>query len=694
MKRKLLSFAIAFALLSQTLVSAGALTTSLGSATTLPLQPSSGVVSTTVKGEVKGAGESYSTSTTQQTFDYRASIDMSNVLSKFNTFYGIGNDMTSSTFTTDYANSVVTGQFDVTFTLTPGISTATTTLAALALPSTSIFKIISKVPDTTVSPNTLVVTAEVVDPATGLPGLTVSDLNTNKSTYLADFYLDIDSLSASVKNSSITVSMAGYVEIGETDEPGNPYAKINFNSNTAPVTVYVGSSGGGGGVAPSNAPTANADSGDSVVGINVTKVGSNYYVDSSDLPKGDEAGNAIYGWYLDKDCTIPVTFDNNGRAKISGNTIFYSRTTPIASTVVDNVTDSVVVNSNGDGTFTVDMTTLPTQDNNGHTIYGWDLDEDHTTPAKPGANGVLEITSDTLLYPRTSPIAFTVIGKQIDSVPISKVADGIFTIDVDKIDEPSKDGFVFFGWYTEPNFINPLSGTANITKDTYLYPRYVNITPPEQMISEEHILYVYGYPDGEVKPNGYITREEVAAIFYRLLKPEYRATIETDENSFPDVESGRWSNHEISTMANGGYIVGDENGYFNPANPIKRAEFTVIASKFAPVDAEVAENYFTDIEGHWAKEFILKIAGQYWISGNPDGTFNPDAPITRAEAMTIINRMLVRYGDHESDYATQWPDVDRSDWYYDSVIEATTHNAYVRTENGWSEVWIGDEEVE
>ena len=168
----------------------------------------------------------------------------------------------------------------------------------------------------------------------------------------------------------------------------------------------------------------------------------------------------------------------------------------------------------------------------------------------------------------------------------------------------------------------------------------------------------------------------------------FRSKIVTTDQDFPDVNDDRWSNESIATMANGGFIVGDENGNFNPSKPITRAEFAVIAAKFAPVDAEISENYFTDIDGHWAKDFILKIAGQYWISGNPDGTFNPDAPITRAEAMTIINRMLVRYGDGDSDYAKQWPDVDQSDWYYEQVIEATTHNVFERTENGWSEKWV------
>ncbi|MBR0233526.1 MAG: S-layer homology domain-containing protein, partial [Synergistaceae bacterium] len=239
--------------------------------------------------------------------------------------------------------------------------------------------------------------------------------------------------------------------------------------------------------------------------------------------------------------------------------------------------------------------------------------------------------------------------------------------------------------------------TETTTSEVALYPKYVNVTVPSALEPETdengnylHKVYIYGYPDSEIKPNNNITREEVTAAFDRLLNAIYRQTIVTTDQNFPDVNDDRWSNESIATMANGGFIVGDENGNFNPSKPITRAEFAVIASKFAPADAKPAENYFTDIDGHWAKDFILKVAGQYWISGYGNGSFNPDAPITRAEAMTIINRMLVRYGDEDSDYAKQWPDVDKSDWYYDSVIEATTHNTYVRTENGWSEKWVND----
>lgn len=271
---------------------------------------------------------------------------------------------------------------------------------------------------------------------------------------------------------------------------------------------------------------------------------------------------------------------------------------------------------------------------------------------------------------------------------------GKYFLNVEKISVPGKEGFAFEGWYTDPYFSNHVNGTIQVTEDMTLYPRYINLNAPEQLISEEHIAYISGYPDGTIQPNGNITREEVVSAFYRLLKPEFKATIETSENNFPDVSADRWSNTAISTMANGGFVVGDANGNFNPSAPITRAEFVTIATKFLGNNVSVPDvNQFTDISGHWAEKAILLAAnGAYWISGYEDGTFRPDNYITRAEAMTIINKMLVRYGDANATDAANWPDVSTSDWYYSQVIEATTTNEYERLGNGWQEKWVSSED--
>lgn len=334
--------------------------------------------------------------------------------------------------------------------------------------------------------------------------------------------------------------------------------------------------------------------------------------------------------------------------------------------------------------------TAPVTTREGYTFAGWYTDVALTVPF----DFETEIKSSMTLYAKWRqdgvPVVTTEIGGVSKDISVTE-EDGKHSINVDEIEVPEKDGFAFDGWYTNPQLTDEVSGILEITEDTTLYPGYICLITPQNLISDEHIAYIHGYPDGEVKPNGNITREEVVAALYRLLKPEHRTTIETAEHAFPDVNADRWSVEEIATMANGGYIVGDENGNFNPSNPITRAEFVTIAVKFMNEVEVPKANYFSDISGHWAEESIKKAAHSfYWILGYADGTFKPNNFITRAEAMTIINKMLVRYGDHTSEHAADWPDVSENDWFYSNVIEATTHNhAFDRHDNGWSETWTG-----
>ncbi len=292
--------------------------------------------------------------------------------------------------------------------------------------------------------------------------------------------------------------------------------------------------------------------------------------------------------------------------------------------------------------------------------------------------------------PTATPSVAIVVDGEETSVALTEEGGKMY-LDVNTLPVPEKEGFAFDGWFTEPYFITKAEGKIEVTEELKLYPKYVNLVAPADLISEDHSAYIVGYTDGEAKPLNNITREEVAAIFYRLLTPEKRAEIETTEHNFPDVSDDKWSVEEIATLANGGYIVGDENGNFNPNAPITRASFVTIAAQFVP-DVEVPDvSYFSDIEGHWAEDNIKKAAyACYWIFGYEDGTFRPNDYITRAEAMAIINRMLVRYADTSSEYAKDWPDVPEDAWYYGPVIEATTNHTYERTENGWQEVWTAE----
>lgn len=364
-----------------------------------------------------------------------------------------------------------------------------------------------------------------------------------------------------------------------------------------------------------------------------------------------------------------------------------SVTPPKAYTVVEDVKDSVTVKKES-GKYYVNVDELEKPIKEGYVFDGWYLDIGYTNPV----NGTIQIKRNTNLYGRFLPIeeevpnAFTVVEGSVTQIPVTS-EDGIYTVDIGSLPIPDKTGFVFNGWFLDPYYSEQATGTISIDQNTYIYAEFINTVAPSKLISDDHIIYIVGYPDGEVKPNGLITREEVAAAFYRLLDPAYRATIETTEHQFSDVAPTRWSNEEIATLANGGFIVGDENGNFNPSRPITRAEFVTIAVKFADMSEVPETNIFTDITGHWAEEFILRATNeQHWISGYEDHTFRPNNNITRAEAMTIINKMLVRYGDIDAD-VLQWPDVDKNDWFYTNVMEATRDHDYDRHEDGWNENW-------
>lgn len=207
--------------------------------------------------------------------------------------------------------------------------------------------------------------------------------------------------------------------------------------------------------------------------------------------------------------------------------------------------------------------------------------------------------------------------------------------------------------------------------------------------SEDHVAYVIGYPDGTVKPLNNISREEVATILYRLLRDEKRESIKVEVNNFSDVDADRWSNRPISTMANGAYIFGYEDGTFAPANSITRAEFATMIVRYAQGVYTEQAGLFSDISGHWAEQYILIAAGEGWIAGYGDGTFAPDQYITRAEAMTILNRMLSRKVNAEGLHADVivWPDNPADAWYYYDVEEATNSHNYTRQSDSLTETW-------
>lgn len=202
---------------------------------------------------------------------------------------------------------------------------------------------------------------------------------------------------------------------------------------------------------------------------------------------------------------------------------------------------------------------------------------------------------------------------------------------------------------------------------------------PTGLNGDDHFAYIVGYPDGNVKPGGNITRAEVATIFFRLLTEDVRTANSTQANSLSDVSRGQWFNHAISTLSSMGIVKGNPDGTFDPDAPITRAEFAAIAARFDDKNTNTTSN-FSDIASHWAKDEIGVAANKGWINGYPDSTFRPDQYITRAEAMTLVNRVLNRLPEKSEDLLDdmiKWPDnADASVWYYLAVQEATNSHDY------------------
>lgn len=246
---------------------------------------------------------------------------------------------------------------------------------------------------------------------------------------------------------------------------------------------------------------------------------------------------------------------------------------------------------------------------------------------------------------------------------------------LDKI--PKRVGYTFTGWYADKELTDKIT-SVKMTSDKTVYAGWKATDVPETLNSDNHFAYIVGYEDGTVRPNANISRAEVAAIFFRLLKDDVRDDNLTANSVFTDVALGKWYNKSISTMAKIGIVKGRTANTFVPNAPITRAEFAAICSRFDRSDVEVQSN-FNDISGHWAENEIRRAASLGWIQGYTDGSFKPDQNITRAEAASMINRMLHRLPETVEDLLDgmiQWPDNQPSDWYYINMQEATNSHDF------------------
>ena len=272
---------------------------------------------------------------------------------------------------------------------------------------------------------------------------------------------------------------------------------------------------------------------------------------------------------------------------------------------------------------------------------------------------------------------------------------------------PTRSGYTFAGWYTDnEKFTTKYDFATPVTKNITLYAKwntnyvpYYPPVPPTVKIEDDdalglnttdHFAYIVGYGNGEVRPQNNITRAEVATIFFRLLTDDVRDENLTKTNRYSDVAATSWYNTAVSTMTKAGIVDGYPDGTFRPNAAITRAEFAAIAARFDN-DGDKTAAKFSDIATHWAKDEISIAYNNGWITGYPDGTFGPQRDITRAETMTLVNRVLNRQPETEDDLLpnmTVWTDnANPKAWYYLAVQEATNSHYYKFKTNSKYEKW-------
>lgn len=293
-------------------------------------------------------------------------------------------------------------------------------------------------------------------------------------------------------------------------------------------------------------------------------------------------------------------------------------------------------------------------------------------------------------------------GKQVATATSNRSGIALFRVsesDYRKINAKSElyyqeltapDGYIMSGDKVGIEKSDLTTSQTNAELNAETVRNYRN-TAPADLNSSDHVAYVHGYPDGTVKPNHQITRAEVAMMLYRLLADTRMAEIQTTFNSFSDVSPDEWYNEAVSTMTNGKYIAGYPDGTFGGNKSITRAEFVTMLVRFIGVQDEACS--FSDVsKAHWAYDYIATATQAGWIAGYSDGSFKPEQAITRAEAMTIINRVLNRGVDKNSELLNfkVWPDNTISDWFYYEVIEATNEHEYTgsRPSEQWTSLVI------
>lgn len=306
------------------------------------------------------------------------------------------------------------------------------------------------------------------------------------------------------------------------------------------------------------------------------------------------------------------------------------------------------------------------------------VDEVRVITATAGDNGRITPTGDVAV-PKGESKTFTITpdsGYHIKDVLVDgKSVGAVSTYTFENV----VDNHTIHATFARKHTPTPSTPTVEIPDDDALG---LNTT--------DHFAYIVGYGNGEVRPQNNITRAEVATIFFRLLTDDVRDENLTKTNRYSDVAATSWYNTAVSTLSSMGIITGYPDGTFRPNAAITRAEFAAIAARFDN-DGDKTAAKFSDIATHWAKDEISIAYNNGWITGYPDGTFGPQRDITRAETMTLVNRVLNRQPETEDDLLpnmTVWTDnANPKAWYYLAVQEATNSHYYEFKTNSQYEKW-------
>ena len=422
---------------------------------------------------------------------------------------------------------------------------------------------------------------------------------------------------------------------------------------------------------PTAAKPANVTVGDYIWSLKAWKLGDNEIVPNNSVPMVEGGLNFVGIWTREKG-TVTVTFDANG-----GTVAPTSKTITKGSTL-----------------------TLPTPVLSGYSFDGWFTEKTGGTQVNAGAT----FDKDTTLYAHWTKKSssggggsssrdydytlryVTNGGKSIASETKSKR----WTKDYEDLPMPTRAGYRFDGWYYDSALKNEVTGDVKVNSRTVtLYAGWIGSSVPDSLNGEDHFAYVQGYADGTVRPNTPVTRAQVATILFRLLDESVRKEYLTENNTFTDVASNYWANTAISTMANMGVFKGRTADRFDPNAPITRGEFAAVCARFDDSKVKTTETY-SDIDGYWAANEILRAAALGWVQGYQDGSYRPNNSITRAQVVTMINRVLCRMPEKNADLLkgrSSFTDCAEDDWCYLAIQEATNSHDYKTKSGSIHEKW-------